>query len=391
LGLNAQTSLSLADVQQKVKDSNLDLKAQQVQEDIAESHIKQAKKFPNPELEVELENLGKNEIVVGISQPFELGGKRGIRVETAKLEAEISNLELKQLKLELETETNRKILPLLAVDREIELLDNFIAAARKTLAIMEERIEIGAAMILDKLRAEVELEELLLEHSASEAERFQLKKELAALWTGSPEDFNKIDVRVINDLQLPDLTEFYIALENHTETKIQNLERAIAKQELKDAKASAIPDLGIGAGIVRNNEEKENAFVLSAGLELPIFNRYKDEIKAVKLSRKVLDFEIDSAQLDRKAEINTLYSEFTVLTNELYVLKTKILPNLLTINQSINSYYEKGSVSFLEVLEAKSELLETKSRLMELYNTQAEICNELYELSGYKIEFFQNL
>jgi len=391
ISLSAQNAITITDVHERVKSNNLELKAQIIQEEIADSNIKQAKKFPNPELEVELENLGKNEIGVGLSQPFELGVKRKIRVESANIEAEMAKLELEHLSLELQTETNRRILPLLALDQEIELLDNFILAARKTLVIIEDRVRKGASMNLDKLRAEVELEELLLERLAADNEKEQLKKELAALWVGSPEDFDSIDTEIVANITLPELEEIYNYLANHPETKMHSLERKMAKNELKDAKASTIPDLGIGAGIVRNNEEKSNAYVLSAGIELPIFNRNKDAINSVKLSKKVLDYEIESARIDKKAEINALYTEFSVLEKELNILKTKILPNLETINQSVISYYENGAVSFLEVLEAKAELLEAKSRLMELYNSQAELCNELYEISGYKIEIFRTI
>jgi len=390
MNLHAQNSITIEEVHKRVKENNLEFKKLKIQEKIAKSNIKQASKFSNPEFEVELENLGKNEIGLSLSQSVELGGKRKIRIEMAELEQNLVKLESEQAELEITTETVRRILPLLALEQQVRTLDSFIPGAEKTLKIIEKNVEIGATKQIDKIRAEVELDELLLEKVIAINEMQQLKNDLSALWLGSADDFDELDASINKEIVVPPINAYFDAVAEHPETKIQNLERQIAQIELKDAKKSAIPDLSVGAGFVRNNELKENAYILSAGIELPIFNTNKDEIHSVSLGSEVVENEISGSVSERKAEIKAVYAELTSISKDMEVLENKILPNLHTIFQTLKEYYKNGSVSFLELIETQTELLETENRLMELHISKAELCNELYELSGYQVDVFEN-
>ena len=388
--LHAEGNLTFTEILQRVQENNLELKSMQKQIEAAKAGIDQARLNPNPELEVELGNFGKDEIGIRIGQSFELGGKKRFRIEIAKIEVERLELELEMKKFELEVETIRRILPLYSITTKLDFLDFIIVIEESTLETIQKRIETGSTMPIDAMRAEIELEELYLEKRLAEREVTQLKKNLPSLWSDFEFDFSSVSGKINSDLIMPSIKTFQESLLLHPEIKMIEYERRLSRTELNAAKADAVPDLTVRTGFTRSMETKENAVGLSASIDLPIFNRNQGEIKSRKYSFDVVEFDADNKILHKQSELRELYAQVNSINEELNTINTKILPKAEVVFQNLLEYYQRGSISLLDVIEAQSELLKYQTRVIENHLIRAELLTDLYELTGHKVKFIVN-
>ena len=384
--LQAEEVLTLEKILKRIQDNNLELKSMQKQIEAAQSGIVQAGLFSNPELEIELGNFGKDEIGVGLGQTFELGGKRKNRKDLAKSELKKTELELEMKNRELEISAIRGILPLLSASEKLILLDSAIAIGQTTTETIRKRVKAGSTVPVDLMRAEMDLEGLFLERRSADKELSQLHKNLPALWSESVVYFDKVSGNINEDVSIPSLEILKESLLEHPEIQMILLERKQSRLELKEAKISAIPDLSLGVGVTHETETEENSIGLTAGIELPIFNRNQGYIKAKEHSNAALQFDADNTILAKEAELQELYNQLSIITDELNTTKTKILPKAETVFQTLLEYYERGSISLLDVKEAQAELLECNTGILDNLAARAELLTDLYELTGCKMK-----
>ncbi len=355
----------------------------------AEAAVKQAQVIPNPELEIGLENLGINEIEAAITQPLELGGKRKARIKLAKKELEAARCEMDITRLKLQAETARKFIPIITVHLKIDCIDSLLLLMDTSLVDIRRRINVGAAMQIDALRAEMELDERLLEKTALKREQKQLIRELAMLWGDTSLVTADVKGEIRKTVQLPARDEVLKKLADHPEIKLIKLQQDIAHRAIEEAEAESAPDAAITGGYLRNNETKENAGILGFSIGLPLFNRNKGAIQAATHEYNSARNEYEAALLERAAEVIAIVSEIEGIENELSTLQEKLLPKAEKIYADLYKFYVQGSVGILEVLESRQHLIETHLSTVDLLLDKALLYVELMECTGMKFNIIK--
>lgn len=379
-------TLRFKDALNKVLAHNPELPIQESVIKAAEASVTQADKILNPELEIELENLGINEIEAAITQPLELGGKRKARTLLAKKELEAAQCETDGIRLMLHTKTLRKFIPIIAVHLKIDCIDSLLLLMEESLSDIRRRIEVGAVMQIDALRAEMELDERILEKSALEREKKQFTRELALLWGDTSGVTPEAEGELLKSVTVPDRVELVKKLNDHPEFRLLKLQQEIAQGAIQVAEAEAMPEAAITGGYLRNNETKENAGVLGFSIGLPLFNRNKGAIQAATHKHASVKNEYNALFIERAGEISTIFSEIEGIDNELSTVEGKLLPKAEKIYTELLKFYNQGSVSILEVLESRQHLIETHLNSVDLLIDKALLYVDLLECSGVKIE-----
>ncbi len=80
----------------------------------------------------------------------------------------------------------------------------------------------------------------------------------------------------------------------------------------------------------------------------------------------------------------------STINEELNTIQTKILPKAETVFQTLLEYYQHGSISLLDVIEAQTELLGYKTRVIEYHLIRVELLTDLYELTGLNVKIIVN-
>lgn len=374
---------------EKVLNENSGIKASNLIVEAVKNGVEQEKKISNPELEVGLENFGINEVEIVLTQPIELGGKRKQRVaqrenelSAAKLESEIQNIELK-------AETLRRLIPIISFNSNEIIIDSISNLINTTLNLINQRISAGASSKIDALRANMELEQLNIQKMLIKREKNLKNRELSSLWGEIlVNDFN-IDGEINHNLELLNIETYKKSLKEHPQIKFLNLESQIAEMDISQAKKSTVPDLALSSGYVRNNEDKENAILLGASIELPLFNRNQGEIKELELLKKSKAYEVAQVNIELSSQIEVVYGEISNIDMQLNTISDNVLPKSNEILLQVLEYYKKGAVSFLDVLEAQREEIDLLVEINELRAQRASLFVDLFELSGMDLKIFK--
>lgn len=372
----------------KVLKENNSVKANNLIVKAAKNSVEQEKKILNPELEIGLENFGINELEIVITQPIELGGKRKQRIlqsenefSAAKYESEISNIELK-------TEIYRRLVPILLSNCNEAIVDSISSLINTTIDLINQRVAAGASNKIDALRAKMEIEQLNIQKMLIKRERNIKIKELASLWGEVQANNIKIEGTINHNLELLNIGVYKENLKKHPQIQLFNLENQINKINISQAKKSSVPDLALSGGYVRNNENKENAVLFGASIELPLFNRNRDEVKGLKSLKESKVHEAKEKQVELSSQIDLIHGEISSIDLQLEAIYESILPKSNEILLQVLEFYKKGAISFLDVLEAQREEIDLLVEVNELKAQRANLFIDLFELTAMDLRIF---
>lgn len=383
------SELAFTAAQKRVLKKNAGLHSIEQAVKAAESRRAQAGAWPNPEAEVMLENFGRNEIEIAITQPFELGGKRKARIALATKGTELVTRELEYKKLAITCEIIRRFVPLLSLQQRQMLIDSMIAISEEGIANITKRIEAGATKAVDALRAEVEKEELILEKKALKREFMQAKHELAALWSDTAAAFDAVSGIIKPSIPIPAKEELRKTMLQHPEILALKCEQEIARAQISEVKAEAFPEMALTGGYLRNNEAGEHAPLAGISLSLPFFNRNKGTRQAKEHELSSMRFAIKQHETERIVALSKLHSEISGLQEEFTTLLEKIAPKAQQAYAALTTYYTQGSASILEVLEAQAHLMEIRLSIIDTHARIALLASDLMELTGHTITIIQ--
>lgn len=121
---------------------------------IAEGERRQAGVIPNPELSWEVEDTrsATRTTTVQISQPIELGGKRGARIEMAERGIDSAAVGQEQLRNELRAEVVGAFQGALLAKMRQELAEQSQRLSERGVAVVDARVKAGKASALEASR-----------------------------------------------------------------------------------------------------------------------------------------------------------------------------------------------------------------------------------------------
>lgn len=377
--------LDIASVLDKVDQHNPEIQAKERALAAAGHRVDQAGIIPNPELEVETENLGMSEVEVVVSQPLELGGKRKRRVAIAKLRQGIAADELAGTRLRVRAEALRRSHAVLAVHDRIIALDTLLALALADRERIEQRIQAGASPELDRIRANVAIEEIKMRKQALESQRESALIELALLWGDSSGTDLELAGSLDGELPKVDLDRVLAQVPNHPDIRIAQQSVDLSKAELARARAEAFPETAVSGGYLRNNEQGENAAILGLSIGLPLFNRNQGAIAAKSEGVNATRYAGEAGRLAVRTRVRALVSEMNVLARRIDTLEKTIVPHLSDILTELRDYYQRGLVGILDVLEARNELAEKEMQAVDLRARWSAKAADLMKIAGVEL------
>lgn len=391
-------AITLKQAQEVVIENSNEIKALEAEVKAAKALVSQAEMGPNPELEFGMENGFLNEeakgsinkIEVGVAQAFELGGKKEARINTAEKNVKLAELAFNQVKRELESETIRKIVPIVGLKEQLYLVDDIIAMTKEIHTVIKKRVEHGAAMEVDLLGAEIELEDLTIERETLVREIRNEKNNLKALMGEKPVLFGDVSTTFSDTYSLPEYGELEKRIYEHNDFAVNRVEQEMAQAEMKELEADAVTDLTIALGYERNQEEEANAALFGLAIDLPIFNRNQGEITEKKEAVLALQHESKNTLQEMKQELLELYNSYGNIEKQIEAVKNRTLPKAELMNNKVRELYEKSAVQIFDVIDTQIMLVETKMSIIELKTELAEIAADIYEMTGYLSKIIVN-
>lgn len=336
-----------------------------------EERVPQAGAFPDPMLQIGIQNDGFTSIEIGrmgtsyvsfmASQTFPWPGKRGLRRELAELDVTQAKQGIVRVQRSTEAEVRRAYLDLLLLRERGIFLDQLQAIWQRSLGAAGAKYETGSGAQSDLLRAQLELRRIEQRRIALDAERQTRQQALNRLRAHPLEEPIEPKTRLRD---LPPLDSFdrlfspERALAQSPELAEARLELPRAAKSVALAEKGYYPDLTLGAGIMVRGALPP-MWAVTMGGPVPIFAGTKQS-RAVAENRawsRAAQQQIAALEQGLRLRTAQRHAAFSALRRTLAVYDQGLLAQSEATVASTLSQYSIGKVTFASVLEANAGFL----------------------------------
>jgi len=306
-----------------------------------------------------------------------LGGKIKYRKKITEKEKELLHLNYEKNKIDLILDVEEAVYDVLLAQKNLEFAVEAQEIAKNLYDFNTEEVKHKDSSGHQLLSAEIELSQAEIEIMDAKKSLEIARKSLTTLW-GVPESpLGKCEGSLDRKFDIPEYSKLkeYL-LENNPEIK------AIARQVergnflLRSAKAERIPDVEVGFGFRRMEEDNTNTFVAGFSIPLPLFDRNQGGVQEALVNQRKVEVDGNAIRNRLLFELNEAYKTFQTSLHQTDVFKSTILPKTEQYFNLTTEGYNGGALEYLEVLEAERTLVETKKRYVELMRTlQSSVAN----------------
>lgn len=315
-----------------------------------------------------------------LEQLILLGGKRKAEIELARTNANMAELELRNLtrtlKFKLHTELaeiGQQQALLQKYNSQLSLLDTILLAyelpvKRGNIALKDLVRLKGVYLNLNNDRAE-----LLQKYFEAQATvQILLQTNQSIYFEFSESDINDY----IKPTSLEALKEE--ALENHPELLLMRENQRAAEQYLRLQKSLSVPDLNLNASYDQRGGAFNNQINTGISIPLPLWNRNQGNIKASAYLARAADYNLQAMQQEKLIALQNHYALYVQTVAE--YRKTTSLYNDdfdVTVRGMVYNFQRRNVtlLEFVDFFESYNQVLAEIARMKTQLVTSAELLN----------------
>ncbi len=294
-------------------------------------------------------------VELGLSQPVELGGKRGARVDGAQFALQAEEARERLAMAQALGDAAKAYLRLLHAQQRVAFANETLATAEALARSTTKRFQAGEVPVLDANAGRVAFASAQAALSVAEAEQHAAAMELRVLLgldeavrielQGDLEAFVSEPLPAPSGAPWPELVAFEA-----------ELERARAEERL--GRAQAWPDLMVGAGYEREGDE--HAVVGRLGISIPFFDRGQGTRQIGTANVRRLTGQLEAARRRRALEAEKALILHQKNLQAVQRLQQEALP---LIDESLalsRKAYEAGEMGLADLLVIRREALDAR-------------------------------
>jgi cobalt-zinc-cadmium efflux system outer membrane protein len=340
----------------------------------AEARVLQAGLWPNPELEIEVEEFAGSgersgfdatETTVQVGQPIELGGKRDKRVRVASLDKELVHWDYESARLDVIRDVRQAFAAVLAAQDRVALAESLLDLSREAHGAVAQRVEAGKDSPVDELRAGVVLSKSRIELQKAQEALSVARHNLAAAWGDRTVSFERAagDFYEVSPLAPPEDSVAEVAANPDIarwETQEQR-QRAALRLE----KARAAPDVIIGGGVQRFEETDDSALVFGLSVPIPLFDRNQGGIREAIANLGKTRRQYEAVLVRTLAALSNATGALAGAYDEVAILRDDVLPKAQQAFEAAQEGYQQGKFDYLYVLDTQRTLFEVQAQYLD--------------------------
>ncbi len=390
----SQSELTLLDSQKKALENHPALEPFRYEMLAQDGFIEQAGLRPNPELDIEIENvlgtgsfqgLDDFESTTAIRQTFETAEKPEKRTQAAERKKDIVQQEWELARLQVLYQTTDAFIDVLAAQQRLKLETSFYDISRQIHKNIKASVAAGRDSPVEEIRARVMVSSTQINLDRTRRNLNRSKLALSEQWGSTEPGFESVTGDL---LPLPKAPLTKTILENvsmHPEIILS--EATVSEQEalLQLETAKATPDFTIGAGVRYHSGQDDGAFVIGVSIPLPLRDRNQGAIRAAsELVQKEVS-EKDALLSKLRSTLVQVYQNYLQVYEEVHRLQDEILPAAQTAFEAAQEGYRQGKFPYINVLDAQRSLYELNIQRLEAATSAHKHFNEINKLTaGYE-------
>lgn len=343
---------------------------------------RQAGLWQNPELEVTAENIAGSgsyrgvssaEVTYGVSQPFEIGGKRSARKEMATHSVTLADYDYRAAELDVVREAMQAFTDAVAAAEEVTLAKQQQKLAGEMLKSVSERVNAAREPLIQKSKANVAVATSRIALEKAERSQEATRKMLASI-IGVESGAITLDASTFYVVKPPrSISVMQDALASNPDIARWKPAVSHSKAALELEQANAVPDPRLNAGLRDFRDTGDKALVLGVSIPFPVLNSNQGNIAKARaeVSKSMSDQKASELMLSSELErdLQTQQAAYMQATT----LKKDVLPEAEKAFSQARQGYQAGKFSYLEVLDSERTLAEARLQYIEAlkeYHTQ---------------------
>ncbi|HEY5975152.1 MAG TPA: TolC family protein [Geobacteraceae bacterium] len=376
--------------------NNPELKSSQARWQMFANKAKQASALEDPMFMFKLQNMLAREPLVfdkdpqsakaiGISQQIPFWGKRALKEEVARYEAESNRWSIEERRLELTRMVKETYYQLYGVDKSLEIVEKNLRILSDFLTIAESKYSVGQGVQQDIYKAGLEKSKMLDMQITLKQQRKSLEANLNYLLY-RPET---TAVGRIPDFDLPEqalspqqLKETAYEKRPQVKSLISLANKGNASRQL--AQKEYYPDFNLSFEYMFReasmNDPGYNMFTVGVTFNLPLQRERRQAMVAEASSETNMSLEeLNALKSSISYSINDLLAQLERRRKLVELYKGGIIPQAEQSLESAVISYRVNKVDFLTLLDGRMNLFNFER---ELYESQAEYMMKLAQLEA---------
>jgi cobalt-zinc-cadmium efflux system outer membrane protein len=342
---------------------NLELVAARYDIDLADAEKLTARLRPNPELTIESSDLPlglsgsflkQQTISYGISQTFELGGKRNKRIDAANANSDLARAQFQMVAWQLTNDVKRKFYAVLLAESLLNLAKENQTTFAETIKHTKEVFDLGEISGLDLERLEVEKFKFDTDVANSERDYEVAVRDLRVTLGG---DYRAMDIEVAGTIEYYQLYDFTLselsekALAARPDLKATQLSERAADAFIRLQESKRIPDVTLGAGIDQV-PMGTSTYTFGVGITLPVHDRNQGERAKALIEKRKAQNEEQFIANQVLSDVDKALVAYEIQKRRVELFRTGVLTKVNDIQRLTEFSLKAGESSTIDLLDA---------------------------------------
>lgn len=379
----------LTEVVEKALAQNPALKAAAYRAEASKFRPGQVAALPNPSLTAGTDVAAGMETRITAQQPFPAFGKRSLKEELARTDADMASLDYETQRLDLIAGVKSRFSQLQAARKTLELQQAESVILEQLETSIRTRYESGVASQTDLIKITAErtmLRQKLLKTEQIELSTLSALNQLMHQSIQSP--IETAPLRISKDF-IPDPRALWQAAQEYNpDIRKAVLQWAQSRTNRSLMRRETWPDWMAGVEYTAQ-KNSEDMVMLMVGVELPIWRQRNTRgIREAELLSRGAEEGLESVRSQVQSEIQEIGLCCARVQEALDLYKTELIPQAELRWKLSQEGYEAGTVAFADLIESRRFLLNVRQMEAE---DEAELALELAKLErtlGMSVESF---
>ncbi len=322
-----------------------------------------AQLFPNPVLNVGTmssftmgNTLSKSsEVWANIQQLFEVAGKRGYRIESAKFGTQSAEAAFEDAVRQLTFTVKDSYFHVQAAKRHLQIAQENRDRFGRILDVNTVRFKKGFISGVDLIRIRLQVVDFDSTLIQSSQDLESALNDLRLVLSLPPD----IGLELVTDLEFhrisPKLPTLQRLAANRPDILVKRLTLSQRNVEFKLAKAFRYPDPSFGPGFtVQGPKGPDNPqqYTLGLSIPLPVFNRNQGGIVQGETAMHVAEADLRKTMLQAKNDVNVAFKTLIQSRRLVEIYQEGVLDDAKSSLAIIETAYQRGGATILDLLDA---------------------------------------
>jgi cobalt-zinc-cadmium efflux system outer membrane protein len=379
--------LTFEEIYDLAEHNNLQIAAVRRRRAVAEAAVLIARERPNPDF-ITTYTRTEPRLNTAVSQVVELGGKRGRRIDVARNELRLTELDLDAALRTLRHDVRAAYFNIGLARNTLVLGQQAVDQAKDLADIARTRFDAGDIAQFEVLQANLAVDRATNDLARLDNSERIARATLNQLLNRAPDaPLDLRDSLFVKPVSISTAELIGRALATNVDLRTAEQQIATEQSRLKLARAQRVPDLTLQPGL----ESFDSAFPGHPGFNmqvtvpLPIFNRGTAEIKRSSAMLEQLEAERDATRQRVSLDIGRAALNLESARKQVEFYESRLLPEAERVRELANEAYRIGQTSLLSVIDATRNAREVRQAYLQALTDYQTALADLEQAAGVKM------